>query len=213
MHTARFSLHDMCIHTPIFLLQVAPKVPSLAHSQPRCRAESVKGLLLTLERWQVPLWLPISIYPPLEARLSKIFKRRWLLNSPVLKFSASFLFDVLFFISLTFISQACSDLPSRAAASIRLGYPMRHCAILSPHSHATSEDPSKLLECWSSSTRFNALASSSTRLRNTYRAGVATPFPYTCPCASAAKGESLAACVWKRAQRDGCAGVSEVGEQ
>ena len=53
---------------------------------------------------QIPLWLPISVYPPLEAKLSLCFKHWWLLNSPVLKFSSFFALDVLFFIVMTLLS-------------------------------------------------------------------------------------------------------------
>ena len=55
---------------------------------------------------QVPLWLPISIYPPLEAKLSARFKENWVLNCPLLKFASSFFFDVSLFISMTVASQA-----------------------------------------------------------------------------------------------------------
>ena len=51
------------------------------------------------------LWLPLSIWPPLARRL-KIANLSWyLLEVPCLKFCACFFVDLLFFISLTALSQ------------------------------------------------------------------------------------------------------------
>ena len=53
----------------------------------------------------VVLWLPLAIYPPLADWLRKKAGTRYLLEVPSLKFFSSFVSDVVFFVSLTFLAQ------------------------------------------------------------------------------------------------------------
>ena len=58
-------------------------------------------LLLALLLVQLPLLVPVALYPELEGRLKT--SRLYLLNAPIIKFTCSFLSDLAFALALTFI--------------------------------------------------------------------------------------------------------------